>query len=64
MIEWYAVQFGDDTDCGFGSFDYDKAVSMAREEYFFHPGEEARIVVCSNGTDYVEREIILRKGTR
>lgn len=64
MKDWYAVQFGDDFDCGSGSFDYDKAVSMAEEEYVFHPGEEARIVVCSNGTDYVEREIIIKEGTK
>lgn len=64
MKDWYAVQFGNDFDCGSGSFDYDEAVSMVEEESAFHPGEEARIAVCFNGTDYVEREIIIKEGKK
>lgn len=64
MKNWYAVQVGDNFDCGDGSYDYDEAVAMAESEAAWHPEEEIRIAVCSNGTDYVEREIIIKEGTR
>ena len=37
---------------------------MAESESAWHPGEEIRIAVCSDGSDYVEREIIIQEGTR
>lgn len=64
MNDWYAVQVGDDFDCGNGSYDYDEAVAMAESEASSHPEEEIRIAVCSDGSDYVEREIIIQEGTR
>lgn len=64
MKNWYAVQVGDNFDCGDGSYDYDEAVAMAESESVWHPGEEIRIAVCSDGSDYVEREIIIQEGTR
>ena len=64
MEKWYAIQHGDDYDCGTGSYDYDEAVAMAAAEAAWHPGEEIRIAVCSDGSDYVEREIIIEEGTK
>lgn len=64
MKNWYAVQVGDNFDCGDGSYDYDEAVAMAESEAAWHPEEEIRIAVCSDGSDYVEREIIIQEGTR
>lgn len=64
MKNWYAVQVGDNFDCGDGSYDYDEAVAMAESESAWHPEEEIRIAVCSDGSDYVEREIIIQEGTR
>ena len=64
MKNWYAVQVGDNFDCGDGSYDYDEAVAMAESESAWHPVEEIRIAVCSDGSDYVEREIIIQEGTR
>lgn len=93
MKNWYAVQVGDNFDCGDGSYtdwqarienlssymaskgvsyknhlatirDYDEAVAMAESEAAWHPEEEIRIAVCSDGSDYVEREIIIKEGTR
>ena len=37
---------------------------MAESEVARHPEEEIRIAVCSDGSDYVEREIIIQEGTR
>jgi hypothetical protein len=64
MKDWYSVQVGNDFDCGNGSYDYDEAVAMAESEAVWHPEEEIRIAVCTNGTDCVEREIIIKEGTR
>lgn len=51
---WYAVEKdADDIDWGTGSYDYDEAVTMAKEY-----GEEARIAVIEEGPDPICVEII------
>lgn len=64
MKEWYAIQHGNNFESDYGSYDYDEAVAWANEEIERWPGEEIRIAVCVNDTDYVDREIIIKEGTR
>lgn len=66
MNKWYAVQFGDDYDAGYGSFDYDEAVQKA--QYFIedekYEGLEVRIAIYNADTEECIDEIILRDGFR
>lgn len=57
---WYAVQTGDCYDWDYGSFDYEEALEMAKQEHLYYPDEEIRIVTIEEGTDKVaiEEEIV------
>ena len=57
MATWYAVEKdAEDSDWGYGSGSYDKAVRMLRETAADHP--DARIAVIDDGDDPVCTEII------
>ena len=66
MKKFYAVQAGDNFDCGTGSTVKREAIKMAnaykRDERY--AGMEIRIAVCSEDSDYVTEEIIVREGAR
>ena len=66
MKKWYAVQYGDNFDCGFGSNNKREAVKMANalKKDSRRDGLEIRIAVCIDGTDDVIDEIIIREGER
>ena len=51
---FYAVQHGDNYDCGDGSTVKREAMKMAREMHRDYPGEEIRICLCREDDDYCE----------
>ena len=54
---WYAVlEDADDNDWGYGSFNYEEAVKMARAI-----GKDARIAVICEGEDPICERIILQE---
>ena len=54
---WYAVlEDADDNDWGYGSFDYEEAIKMARAI-----GKDARIAVICEGEDPICERIILQE---
>ena len=60
---FYAVQHGGDFDCGYGSTVKRTAIKMANKLHRDYPGEQIRIVLCREGNDYAEGEIIVHDGT-
>lgn len=54
---WYAVQLGDETDCGIGSTRKREAMNMCRKLHRLYPGERIRICVCRVDNDFCEEEI-------
>lgn len=63
---FYAVQHGDDYDCGYGSTVKREAIKMANALKRDHDydGEEIRIAIVSCDDDFCEGEIIIRDGER
>ena len=63
MKKWYAVQHGDDYDCGYGSTVKREAIKMAnamkRDPYY--DGEEIRIAITEGDDDFVIGQIIIRE---
>lgn len=66
MKHWYAVQVGDEIDCGYGSTVKREAIKMANAMKRDHDydGKEIRIVVTYCDDDFCEDEIIIRNGER
>lgn len=66
MKKWYAVQNGDDFDCGYGSHNKREAIKRANalKRNSSYDGQEIRIAVVDDETQEVIDEIILREGTR
>lgn len=59
----YAVQHGDDYDCGTGSTVKREAYKIARKMAKEYPEEEIRLVLCTTESDFAEQVIILKDGT-
>lgn len=59
---WYAVQLGDDLDCGYGSTVKREAMKMANRLAKQYPDEKISICLCREGSDFCEGEIIVRNG--
>lgn len=62
--KWYAVQNGNDYDCGYGSTNKRTARKMATELHRNCPGEEIRIVTCRVDDDFCEAEEIIYEGEK
>lgn len=62
LNRWYAVQVGDDTDCGSGSEDYKVALDIARFWAKEYPGEEVRIVHCTLHSNFADDVEIIQEG--
>ena len=56
---WYAVTHGDDLDYGTGSHVKREAYKIARQMRKYYPGEEIRIVLCRDDSDYCEGVIVV-----
>lgn len=63
LNRWYAVQIGDDTDCGSGSEDYEAALDMARTWAKDCPGEEVRIVYCTQRSDFADDVEVIQEAS-
>ena len=59
---WYAVQHGDDYDCGYGSTVKREAMKMARALHKDYPDDEIRLCLCRCGDDYCDGEIVVFDG--
>lgn len=60
---FYAVQYGRyDTDCAYGSTDWDEALAMARSIAEDNPEDEVRIVYCTTESDYAHHVVLIQEG--
>ena len=62
LNRWYAVQVGDDTDCGNGSEDYEEALGTALNWAESFPDEEVRIVYCTLRDNFADEVEIIQEG--
>ena len=65
MKKWYAVQHGDDYDCGYGSTVKREAIKMANamKRNPYYDDEEIRIAITdADGDDFVYEVIVIREG--